>query len=387
MENQILLDLGAGPVSPPGYRPMGHDHGSEIYPLPYADGTVSGVYASHVLEHFSQAGVHDVLKEWVRVLKPGGVLRIAVPDFGKVAEGYVAGQNQPTAGWIMGGQTTEDDFHRSLFDERQLRAALSKAGLVLLRPWKSEIEDCAAYDVSLNIEGTKPFTGEIKVSAAMSVPRLGFIAAMGCAIDALLPLQIRLRRQGGAFWGQALENCLERILEEDDPDFVLTLDYDSIFTIQHVATMMQMLLVYPQIDALAPIQSNRHQPTALFTVKGADGKPIDRLGPEHLEPEILKAATAHFGLTFIRASKLRDLPKPWFLPIPDANGGWHDGHVDDDSRFWHIFEKAGNSLYIANRVAIGHLEECVRFPDEVLQARYQTIGDFNKDGPPDWCWK
>ena len=52
---------------------------------------------------------------------------------------------------------------------------------------------------------------ELKVSAAMSVPRLGFMDNFGCCIDALVPLNIRLRRQGGAFWGQALTNCLEVI--------------------------------------------------------------------------------------------------------------------------------------------------------------------------------
>ena len=383
----MKLDLGAGKISPDGYRPMGHEHGSEIYPLPFEDGSVDAIRCSHCLEHFPQAQAVEIVKEWARVLRPGGTLRIAVPDFGKVAEGYLGGKNQPTAGYIMGGQTDPDDFHRAIFDREQLRALFSAAGLVMLRPWASEIDDCAAYDISLNIEGTKPFVPELKVSAVMSVPRLGFMACFGCAIDSFLPLGIRLRRMGGAFWGQALENCLEVTLEEDNPDAIMTLDYDSVFTIGNVAHLMQLMMVHPHVDALAPIQSNRHQPTALLTVKDENGVPTANLSTEILEKDIMKAATAHFGLTLLRADKLRKLPKPWFHSIPDPNGGWHDGHVDDDSRFWHIWEKEGNSLYIANRVPIGHLEETIRWPDEVLQARYQPMTEFNKSGPPDWAWK
>lgn len=383
----MKLDLGAGPISPEGYKPVGHEHGSEIYPLPYDDNSVDIVRCSHCLEHFPQNKAVEIVREWARVLKPGGKLRIAVPDFGKIAQGYVDGQNQPTAGWVMGGQLDTDDFHRSIFDREQLRGLFAAAGLVLLGPWQSEIEDCAAYDVSLNIEGTKPFMPELKISAVMSVPRLGFMATFGCAIDAFLPLNIRLRRLGGAFWGQALENCIEVALNEDNPDAIMTLDYDSVFTIGNVAHLMQLMMVYPNVDALAPVQSNRHQPTALLTVKDENGVPTAKLGHDLLDQNLMKAATAHFGLTLLRADKVQKLSKPWFHSIPDQNGGWHDGHVDDDSRFWHIWEKAGNSLYIANRVPIGHLEETIRWPDEALQARYQPMTEFNKSGPPEWVWR
>lgn len=383
----MKLDLGAGAVSPEGYKPMGHDHGSEIFPLPFGDGTIETIRAAHVLEHFPQNQAVDIVKEWARVLQPGGTLQIAVPDFAKVAQGYLEGKNQPTAGWVMGGQTNSDDFHKSIFDREQLRGLLSQAGLVLLRPWQSDIDDCAAYDVSLNIEGTKPFVSELKVCAAMSVPRLGWLDTMFCAIEAMLPLNLKLRRQGGAFWGQALENCFEVILEQDNPDAILALDYDSIFTVGNVAHLMQLMMVHPEADAIAPIQSNRHQPTALFTVKGEDGNPLAILGPDKLQVDLQPAATAHFGLTLIRTEALRKMPKPWFHSIPDSNGGWHDGHVDDDSRFWHEFAKVGNALFIANRVPIGHAEAMVRWPGKDLQVIYQDIREFNNTGrPPADVW-
>lgn len=385
----MKLDLGAGEISPPDYVPVGHRHGTEVYPLPYADNSADIIRASHVLEHFPQAQVEAVVRDWVRVLRPGGRLRIAVPDFAEIAKRYLEGEPQPTAGFIMGGQTAPDDFHRSMFDRDTLKRTMSAADLVLLRPWETEIPDCAAFPISLNIEGTKPFVSEIKVSAAMSVPRLGFMDNFGCAIDGLIPLGIRLRRQGGAFWGQALQNCMERILDEDAPDAILTLDYDTIFTKWHAATLLQLMMAHPEADAIAAVQSSRHLPTALFTKRGPDGKPLSRINTEIMQPDLMSVSSAHFGLTLIRADKLAAMPKPWFFATAGTDGryGPEHGSVDEDINFWVQWEKAGNSLFVANRVCVGHAELMVRWPGADLQAVFQPIREFNETGrAPGGVW-
>lgn len=384
---EIKLDLGAGNVSPEGFTPLGNVNGQPIYPLPHADGSVSVIRASHVLEHFPHGQLPAVIKEWVRALKPGGVLRIAVPDFKVIAENYLSGKAQPTEAYLMGGQVDGADFHKALFDREQLRALLAGAGLILLRPWVSEIEDCASYPISLNIEGTKPFVSELKVSAAMSVPRLGFMDNFSCCIDALVPLGIHLRRQGGAFWGQALTNCLEIILDQDRPDAILTLDYDTVFTKGHVAHLLQLMMAHPEADAIVALQSSRHLPTALFTKRDDDGAMMGRINTTEMQPDLMKISSAHFGLTLIRADKLRDLPKPWFHSTPSPVGDWHEGHIDEDIAFWQAWEKAGNTLYLANRVAVGHIEVMSRWPGKDLQAIYQPMGEFNKTGKaPDGTW-
>lgn len=388
MSAPLKLDLGAGEISPPGYIPMGHDHGTEIYPLPYADGTVDAIRASHVLEHFPHSQIPLVLKDWVRALKKGGVLRIAVPDFAKVAVGYLGGAVQPTEGWVMGGQTEPDDFHRSIFDEAKLKRLLSDAGLVLLRPWASEVDDCAAYPISLNLEGSKPHVSELKVSGAMSVPRLGFMDNCFCAIEAAVALNIKFRKHGGAFWGQSLTNVFERVLEEDDADLILTVDYDSIFTPKQLATLIQLMMLHPEIDTLAPIQSSRHLKSTLFTVRGEDGnEPV--IKRTDLEADTFRVHTAHFGLTLIRADKLRQLPKPWFHSVPSASGEWRDGdgHIDEDIQFWRKWEAAGNNLHIATRVAIGHAELMCRWPDVNLETFFRPMADFQNDGLPEELWQ
>lgn len=57
--------------------------------VPFADDSFDAVYHSHVLEHFGKADARAFLAECLRVLKPGGVLRIVVPDLEGIAREYV----------------------------------------------------------------------------------------------------------------------------------------------------------------------------------------------------------------------------------------------------------------------------------------------------------
>ena len=47
------------------------------------------IYASHVFEYFDRQEAEKVLREWHRVLVPGGTLRIAVPDFEAITRVYL----------------------------------------------------------------------------------------------------------------------------------------------------------------------------------------------------------------------------------------------------------------------------------------------------------
>lgn len=57
--------------------------------LPFGDNTFDAVYHSHVLEHFSPEQGQALIAECVRVLRPGGVLRIVVPDLEQIAQLYL----------------------------------------------------------------------------------------------------------------------------------------------------------------------------------------------------------------------------------------------------------------------------------------------------------
>lgn len=57
--------------------------------LPYDDGTVAAVYASHTLEHLFFEEAMALIDECFRVLKPGGVIRLVVPDLNSIVREYL----------------------------------------------------------------------------------------------------------------------------------------------------------------------------------------------------------------------------------------------------------------------------------------------------------
>ena len=59
-------------------------------PLPLPDGSVRGVFMEHVLEHLPAPVGLGAVEQCHRLLQPGGVLRLSVPDFGRYARSYVA---------------------------------------------------------------------------------------------------------------------------------------------------------------------------------------------------------------------------------------------------------------------------------------------------------
>ena len=57
--------------------------------IPFKSNSVDVVYNSHVLEHLDRSVARGFLKEILRVLKPGGICRIVVPDFEFLCRSYV----------------------------------------------------------------------------------------------------------------------------------------------------------------------------------------------------------------------------------------------------------------------------------------------------------
>lgn len=71
--------------------------------LPYPDGSVEAVYSSHTLEHLYLAEARRVLAECARVLRPGGLLRLALPDSERLARDLLAAtaSGDPDAGFAF----------------------------------------------------------------------------------------------------------------------------------------------------------------------------------------------------------------------------------------------------------------------------------------------
>jgi SAM-dependent methyltransferase len=71
-------------------RPVVHDL---TKPLPFQSDTISAIYASHVLEHLYQTDAQRLLLECKRVLRPGGLIRMVVPDLHAMVVDYLGKKN------------------------------------------------------------------------------------------------------------------------------------------------------------------------------------------------------------------------------------------------------------------------------------------------------
>lgn len=97
--------------------------------------TFTEIYASHVLEHFDfKDELLTTLKEWHRVLTPGGMLHISVPDMDVLARLWVDRQLLTTEErfhvmmMIFGGHDDQYDYHKIGLNEEFLQRFLHAAG-------------------------------------------------------------------------------------------------------------------------------------------------------------------------------------------------------------------------------------------------------------------
>lgn len=108
-----------------------------VGPLPFAEGSVKGIFHQHVFEHIDwPRGARHLLAESARVLAPGGYLRFGVPDLRRYVDAYLAGDRAfATLEGIEevehAAQILNHAFahgHRFLYDYEALRAELERAG-------------------------------------------------------------------------------------------------------------------------------------------------------------------------------------------------------------------------------------------------------------------
>ena len=84
--------------------------------IPFADAQFDVVYHSHVLEHFPKEKVVEFIKECYRVLKPGGIIRVAIPDLERIVLNYIRYLNESLEG-IKGAEQKYDWSMLELFDQ------------------------------------------------------------------------------------------------------------------------------------------------------------------------------------------------------------------------------------------------------------------------------
>lgn len=116
---------------------------NNIVSLPFENNSVDIIYASHVISYFDRQEIIDVLKEWNRVLKTNGILRLAMPDFESMAKLYVNKNIDlnfflgPLYGKMVSGDKTI--YHKTTYDLNSIRNIVNQCGFtnVKLYDWRN----------------------------------------------------------------------------------------------------------------------------------------------------------------------------------------------------------------------------------------------------------
>lgn len=124
--------------------------------LPVQDGSVKACYASHVLEHLCLEDMRMALANTFKMLEPGGIFRMIVPDLHERARRYVAeadgGSSFAAATFLQSTclghekrartplqhlrQAIGGAAHLWMWDEYALSAELARAGFINIRRCK-----------------------------------------------------------------------------------------------------------------------------------------------------------------------------------------------------------------------------------------------------------
>ncbi|WP_072391602.1 class I SAM-dependent methyltransferase [Hyphomicrobium sp. CS1GBMeth3] len=183
------LEIGPGSDVLDGFETLDVITGSNVtyvgqaLSLPFRDDTFQVVYASHIIEHVPWYQVPMALKEWVRVLQPGGQLKVWTPDGLKIAKAFVEAEESGETDfhkdgwwrfneghdpcvWASGrcfsygdgtGRNDHPNWHRALFSPRYLKQLFRGAGLVEIREMdRSEVLGHDHGWINLGVCGTKP---------------------------------------------------------------------------------------------------------------------------------------------------------------------------------------------------------------------------------------
>lgn len=130
----------------------------DVFNLPYNDNTVDEIIADGFIEHLSFIEERKIFEEIKRVLKPGGKLSFAVPNFEKVVKLWLEAEDdwqdfyrldddaisqshwfgtytyEPKNRWgyltaqLYGSQHGEGQFHQNCYTDKKIKALLTKLG-------------------------------------------------------------------------------------------------------------------------------------------------------------------------------------------------------------------------------------------------------------------
>jgi SAM-dependent methyltransferase len=171
----IKLNLGCGDKILPGYvnvdvvearAGMKPDVVCDLHDLaPLDDASADEILSVHVVEHFWRWEIRDVLREWMRVLKPGGRMIVECPNIQSACQTFLENpaqfskedRNGQRTMWVFYGDPSWKDplmIHRWGYTPESLKELLTEVGLADVRQEPAQFKMREPRD--MRIAGTKP---------------------------------------------------------------------------------------------------------------------------------------------------------------------------------------------------------------------------------------
>lgn len=165
-DHMIKLNLGSGCNPMEGWINVDLDPradvNSDLRGLPFEDAYADVIQAIHVIEHFYYWDIQPLLKEWKRVLKPGGLIILECPDLIKCCLNIInaicqGGLPSPRMSiWGLYGDPNYKNelmMHKWAYMPVTLMAELQNAGFDSV---KEEIPQFHKKDRDMRVTGVKP---------------------------------------------------------------------------------------------------------------------------------------------------------------------------------------------------------------------------------------
>lgn len=326
---------------------------------------------SNVLEHVPLREYGGVLLECQRILKDEGRIILSMPDLEKC----INLEPQEVAQMVTyGGQTDKHDFHQCGFKFDWIKRDLNRLGFEGVSRMEPFVEDCSTHPGTMTVSGTKRASFKApenpKVLVCLSYPRVGFTLNFANLVETAAKLQWDTNFYTGAFWDKDLTLNMKKAVAAGY-DYVMTVDYDSVFSMQDAASLLDFMQSKPEFGAAFGVQMSRWS-----------DRPLVHDKRKRYTDGYTEVDGGHFGLTMLRCDMLRKIPQPWLWGIPGPDGEWDsNGRLDSDMNFWARAREHGFRIAQVNTIVLGHMEICIKWPcDEGMM--YQSINAYSADGKP-----
>ncbi|MBM4053781.1 MAG: glycosyltransferase [Planctomycetes bacterium] len=133
----VRLNIGCGTDIKNGYINIdcreisGVNVRADVSHIPFKNMSVAEIVANDILEHFPRNKTQEVLKNWINLLRPEGMLKIQCPDIRTLAYAFVTNQIPANefSRRIYGGQDYADNFHHAGFDVPEMKRILNELGM------------------------------------------------------------------------------------------------------------------------------------------------------------------------------------------------------------------------------------------------------------------